>query len=228
VIGVRARRRLRGLGIGPARSGQLDAVLRRPRLVAVLVAAGAGTAAGTVAGPVGGGVATVYALIGVVFAVRRRATRLQAQARSAALDALAAFAADLRAGQPVAAARAAVQPLVDPVPLVSARIAAAGRVADGTGAPLADLLDRLETDLRALERVRQTAAAHAAGTRATAVLLAVLPVAGIGLGYAMGADPLRVLLHTPVGAGCVVVAVLLQLAGLAWTARAARIPGVAA
>ena len=78
-------------------------------------------------------------------------------------------------------------------------------------------------DLRGLDRVRLTAAAHAAGTRATAGLLAVLPLAGIGVGYGMGADPLHVLLHTPVGAGCLLAALLLQLAGLGWTARLTRL-----
>jgi tight adherence protein B len=105
------------------------------------------------------------------------------------------------------------------VPLVRDRVAVAWRVADVTGAPLADLLDRLESDLRGLERVRLVAAAHAAGTRATAVLLALLPLAGIGVGYGMGADPLHVLFHTPVGVACVTAAVLLQAAGLAWTDR---------
>ena len=89
-------------------------------------------------------------------------------------------------------------------------------------ADLADLLDRLEVDLRSLERVRLAAAAHAAGTRATAGLLVVLPVAGIAVGYGMGADPLRVLLHTPVGAACAAVGVLLQAAGIVWTNRLAR------
>ena len=39
----------------------------------------------------------------------------------------------------------------------------------------------------------------------------------------MGADPLRILLHTPIGAACAGVAVLLQLVGLAWTNRLARV-----
>ncbi|MFD0824011.1 hypothetical protein ACFQ0D_38100, partial [Micromonospora zhanjiangensis] len=50
-------------------------------------------------------------------------------------------------------------------------------------------------------------------------LLAVLPSGGVALGYVIGADPVQVLLHTPVGAGCALGAVVLQVAGLAWTAR---------
>jgi tight adherence protein B len=76
-----------------------------------------------------------------------------------------------------------------------------------------------------VERVRLAAAAHAAGTRATAGLLAVLPVAGIGVGYGMGADPLAVLLGTPLGAGCALAALLFQVAGLVWTDRLSRLGG---
>jgi tight adherence protein B len=218
---VRARRRLRGLRGGAA--PRFAPVLRFPRSASVAVAGTAGLSALVVAGPVAGGVATVYALIGATAWLRHRRTAAATAARSRALDALAGLAADLRAGLAPEPARAAAQPVLDAVPPVRDRVAAAWRVADVTGAPLADLLDRLEVDLRSLERVRLTAAAHAAGTRATAGLLAVLPVAGIALGYGMGADPLRVLLHTPVGAACAGAAVLLQLAGLAWTNRLARV-----
>jgi tight adherence protein B len=178
--------------------------------------------AALVDGPLAGLVIAVYGVVAVSWWLRRRAGVAVARARSQALDALAAFAADLRAGLPPSAALAGA-PLIDAVPLVRDRVATAVRVADRTGAPLADLLDRLEVDLRGLDRVRLTAAAHAAGTRATAGLLAVLPLAGIGVGYGMGADPLHVLLHTPVGAGCVLAALLLQLAGLGWTARLTRL-----
>jgi tight adherence protein B len=183
----------------------------------------AGVGVGALAGPVGGAVTTAYGLVAASAWLRHRRVAAATAARSQALDALAGLAADLRAGLAPEPARAAVQPLVDAVPLVRDRVAAAWRVADVTGAPLADLLDRLEVDLRSLDRVRLTAAAHAAGTRATAGLLAVLPVAGLGVGYGMGADPLRVLLHTPVGVACAGAAVLLQLVGLAWTGRLSRV-----
>jgi tight adherence protein B len=223
---LRTRSRLRNLH-GARRSPRLPIVPRRPRLAAVALAGGLGAAAGALAGPVGGGAATVYTLIAAGYAIRRRQDRIRDRARCGALDALVGLSADLRAGLAPDRARAAIQPLVDGVPTVRDRIAAAWRVADATGAPLADLLERLEVDLRGLERVRLTAAAHAAGTRATAALLAVLPCAGIAVGYGMGANPLHVLLHTPVGAGCVAAAVLLQLVGLAWAGRLARIGGAA-
>ena len=216
---MRARRRLRTLrGTAP----KYVPALRFPRAAAAIVVGGATVAIGITTGPVAGSLAAVYGLLAAIFWLRYRRSAGEAAARANALDALAALAADLRAGLAPEPARAAARPLLDAVPLVRDRVETAWRVADVTGAPLADLLDRLEVDLRSLERVRLAAAAHAAGTRATAGLLVVLPVAGIAVGYGMGADPLRVLLHTPVGAACAAVGVLLQAAGIVWTNRLAR------
>lgn len=103
------------------------------------------------------------------------------------------------------------------------RLVAAWRLAETTGAPLGDVLARLDAEVRSGERTRALAAAHAASAQATATLLAALPLAGIVLGYGLGADPLRVLLHTPIGGACAVAAVGLQLAGLAWARRLAQI-----
>jgi tight adherence protein B len=97
--------------------------------------------------------------------------------------------------------------------------AAVWRLAEQTGAPAADLVERIEADARAADRGRASAAAQAAGAQATALLLAALPVGGIALGYAIGADPLQVLLHTPLGAACAAGAVFLQCAGLFWADR---------
>lgn len=217
---MRARRRLRTLH-GPV-APRFSPALRFPRAASAVLAGAVGVGVGVAAGPVGAVVATFYAHVAARAWLRHRRTAAATAARSRALDALAGLAADLRAGLAPEPARATAQPLLDAVPLVRDRVATAWRVADVTGAPLADLLDRLEVDLRSLERVRLAAAAHAAGTRATAGLLVVLPVAGIAVGYGMGADPLRVLLHTPVGAACATVGVLLQVAGIVWTSRLAR------
>jgi tight adherence protein B len=45
----------------------------------------------------------------------------------------------------------------------------------------------------------------------------------VAVGYGIGADPLRMLLHTPVGAACVGLACAFQLAGLLWTERLSRV-----
>jgi tight adherence protein B len=121
-------------------------------------------------------------------------------------------------GGPVAAGIAAVYGGLAARELV--RRAVRKRVAAGRTA--ADLLERIEADARTSDRAARTAAAQAAGAQATAFLLAALPIGGIGLGYAIGADPLTVLLHTPAGAVCAVVAVVLQCIGLRWAQQLAE------
>jgi tight adherence protein B len=93
------------------------------------------------------------------------------------------------------------------------------RLAERTGAPAADLVERIEADARAADRAAASASAQAAGAQATALLLAGLPAAGIGLGVMMGANPVEVLLHTPLGAACALGALMLQGAGLLWADR---------
>lgn len=222
---LRVRRRLhrlRGDRPSPVRS----LVLRHPRLAAALIGSAVGGSAWVLTGPVGAVVVSAYVGLAASHAVRRHRVAAADAARSHALDAVTALAADLRVGTTPDVAWAAARPTVDPVAFIRDRAETAWRVADTTGAPLADLLDRLQSDLRLLERIRLAASAHAAGIRATAVLLAMLPLAGIGLGYGMNGDPVRVLLHTPLGAACAIVATLLQLAGFAWTTRLARMPAV--
>ncbi|MYW43362.1 hypothetical protein GT346_08430, partial [Streptomyces sp. SID161] len=98
-------------------------------------------------------------------------------------------------------------------------LAACWRVAVDQGAGLATGLDRLEGALRAERDQRGDLRAQLAGARATAVLLAALPALGLLLGAAMGADPLRVLLHTGAGFGCLAVGAVFEAAGMWWAAR---------
>src|SRR5512133_3062974 len=100
---------------------------------------------------------------------------------------------------------------------VARRMATACRVSERLGAPLADLFDGIERDLRAILRLRRLLSAQVAGSWATVVILAALPLAGLGLGIGLGVDPLRQLLHTPLGAACAGLALVLQVAGLLWT-----------
>ncbi|QFR97876.1 hypothetical protein GBW32_19875 [Streptomyces tsukubensis] len=95
-------------------------------------------------------------------------------------------------------------------------LAACWRVAVDRGAGLANGLERLEAVLRSDRDQRADLRAQLAGARSTAVLLAFLPVMGLALGTALGAEPLRVLLHTPAGLGCVAVGGLLEATGLWW------------
>ncbi|WP_435842356.1 type II secretion system F family protein [Streptomyces laurentii] len=103
-----------------------------------------------------------------------------------------------------------------------AGLAACWQVAVDGGAGLAAGLDRLETALRAHRDQRERLRAQLAGAWATVAVLAVLPVAGLGLGAALGAQPLEVLLHTPAGFGCLLVGGALEAAGLWWATRIVR------
>ena len=60
---------------------------------------------------------------------------------------------------------------------------------------------------------------------ATGRLLAVLPLAGLGLGFAFGGDPLAFLLGTAVGRLALCAGVGLACAGIAWSERIARAAG---
>ncbi|TDC69695.1 hypothetical protein E1193_30400 [Micromonospora sp. KC606] len=178
----------------------------------------AGAAAGVaIAGPVAGLLLACYGVLGARAVLRGRAGRHATRDRRRRLDQLCALAADLRAGLPA--------PEPDDHPDRLARLTrAAVRLADRTGAPLAELLERIEADARAADRGLAAASAQAAGARATALLLAALPLGGIGLGYGIGVDPLTVLLHTPVGGISAVTAAALQTGGLLWAERLGRLP----
>ncbi|MER7494314.1 type II secretion system F family protein [Streptomyces pharetrae] len=119
---------------------------------------------------------------------------------------------------PGALAAAARQPGADGL----LGLAACWRVAVDHGAGLAAGLDRLEAALRAERDQRADLRAQLSGARATAVMLAALPVLGLLLGTALGADPLHVLLHTGPGLICLALGGVLEAAGLWWVLRIVR------
>ncbi|MEU6000475.1 MULTISPECIES: type II secretion system F family protein [unclassified Streptomyces] len=101
-------------------------------------------------------------------------------------------------------------------------LAACWRVAVDRGAGLAAGLERLEGALRAERDQRADLRAQLAGARSTAVMLAGLPVLGLLMGSALGAAPLRVLLHTGAGLGCLAVGGVLEGVGVWWALRIVR------
>ncbi|WP_435880151.1 type II secretion system F family protein [Streptomyces nondiastaticus] len=100
--------------------------------------------------------------------------------------------------------------------------AACWRVAVDGGAGLASGLERVAAALSAERDQREELRSQLAGARSTAVMLALLPVLALLMGSALGAAPLRVLLHTPAGLGCLLLGGLLEGAGIAWTGRIVR------
>jgi tight adherence protein B len=101
-------------------------------------------------------------------------------------------------------------------------LAAAWVVSERSGASLADLIGRLETDVQAEQGQRQQVLAHLAGARATMAMLAALPVLGLTLTSGLGADPAGVLLGTPSGQVALLGGVLLDAVGVLWGLRILR------
>ncbi|MFJ6538492.1 type II secretion system F family protein [Paenarthrobacter sp. NPDC091711] len=98
-------------------------------------------------------------------------------------------------------------------------LAACLDIAETSGCPLADLLTRFAAQLEAeedSEAARQTALA---GPKATVRLLSWLPVFGLGLGMALGVDPLGILLNNFLGVATFAVGLLLTAAGRVWSSR---------
>jgi tight adherence protein B len=119
-------------------------------------------------------------------------------------------------------ATAAVALAAGPAPLRT--LAACWATSAATGAPLARLLGgQAEVAARERTAAREVEAALA-GPRTTALLLAGLPVLGLGLAAASGADPVAVLVGTGPGRLCLAGGVLLDATGLWWVERWARPP----
>jgi tight adherence protein B len=158
---------------------------------------------------------------------------------------LGALGAELRSGRPVdSAARAAAaagtdercrRALVsavcapgegadpaDPVERALARLSAAVRLSARTGCSLAAVVGAVEDDVRARVRHALELRTATAGPRASAALLAGLPLLGLLMGGAVGAHPWHVLTATGVGTALLVAGVALEVAGVAWSAGLVR------
>jgi len=100
-----------------------------------------------------------------------------------------------------------------------ASLAACWRAAEQHGVPLTGAVSGIEDGLRAEQHRRQNLAAELSGVRTTVALLGVLPVFGLALGSALGADPIHTLLTRPVGEICLLLGCLLEVIGLRWSDR---------
>lgn len=105
------------------------------------------------------------------------------------------------------------------VPEVLRGLAACWQVCGRAGSGLALSVERLADGLRARQVQERGVAAALAGPRASAALLGGLPLGGIALAAGLGAHPLHVLLHTPLGLGCTAIGTGLDALGLWWTGR---------
>ncbi|MEO3785351.1 type II secretion system protein [Actinocorallia sp. B10E7] len=100
-------------------------------------------------------------------------------------------------------------------------LAACWRIGVERGATFAPVIDGLTQGLRDDHDHHRQIKAQLAGTHATARLLAVLPCLGLAMSWSLGADPLAFLFTTLPGLACLLLAVLLDAAGLLWTRRIA-------
>jgi tight adherence protein B len=220
---------------------------RRPAAAAAAVLAGLAGAALTT--PVVAVLAGAAAGLGAGVLQRRRRGIVGQQQVAALAEALGVLAAELRAGRsvhdaagtavagcphPDAAAalgpvlRLGVAPDPDRSPVavetgrVLTRIASAVRLSARTGCSLAAVVTAVEDDLRARARAEAELRVAVAGPRASAAVLAGLPVLGLLMGSGVGADPWRVLTTTGTGTVLLITGVALEGAGLAWSAQLLR------
>ncbi len=98
-------------------------------------------------------------------------------------------------------------------------VAAAWHLAEQAGAPLAAILERMATSIQAEVDLDREVAVEAGPARATARLMAVLPIFGLGLGLLLGVNPVAVLLGSGLGVACLVAGLALACGGVWWIER---------
>jgi tight adherence protein B len=222
-----------------------------PSLGRVPLPAVCGTGAAVVTAVLSTPLVAALAGTGAALAARaeqRRRAGLREEARLSALtEALAALAAELRSGRSLEQATAAAvaacadddsgRALVravrapdaptsgdsgDEVGCALRRVSAATLLSTRTGCSLAAVVGAVEDDLRARRRQRLDLRSATAGSRASTLLLAGLPLLALAMGGGVGADPWRVLTTTPTGQVLLVAGAALEAAGLVWSARLVR------
>jgi tight adherence protein B len=134
---------------------------------------------------------------------------------AAALRAVAARArlgADVTAGLHTAARSSALPAHWD-------RLAVCWQLASDQGLAIAALMRAAQRDITERQRFSARVTSGMAGARATAAILAGLPLLGVLLGQLIGARPLSFLLSGHAGGWLLVVGSMLACAGLMWSDR---------
>jgi tight adherence protein B len=102
------------------------------------------------------------------------------------------------------------------------RLGSAWSASAALGGSGSAVLERWLEDMDARARGRDALAAALAGPRASAAMIAGLPIVGIGLGSAMGTAPLRVLTGSGIGIALGALGFAFELAGLLWVRQIIR------
>lgn len=121
-------------------------------------------------------------------------------------------------GQPATVWRRAAE---TPGQLGLVDLARAWQLAELGGAPMADTLEQVAETLSEDRALAHLVEAELAAPRATGRIMAVLPVAGIGLGYLIGGHPLAFLLGNRYGQVCLLLGTGLAVTGVLWMERIA-------
>jgi tight adherence protein B len=161
------------------------------------------------------------------------ADALSAELRAGAAprEAMWRAARDQPALAPVAAAaRSPTGDVVSALHELSARaggaaavdLATAWVVCESTGGRLATPVARLSRSWRDEEQVRREVSASLAGPRATAVLLAGLPLVGLAMSASLGANPVRLLARPSMALFVLVPGLVLEGIGVLWITRITR------
>ncbi|MCC9068035.1 type II secretion system F family protein [Arthrobacter cryoconiti] len=98
-------------------------------------------------------------------------------------------------------------------------LAACFEVCERSGAPVAAVLARLAARLEIEEDAAAMRETALAGPQATVRLLTWLPFLGVGLGMAMGVDPVGILVSSPLGWACLFVGLGFVAIGKWWSGR---------
>lgn len=133
---------------------------------------------------------------------------------------IAEAAAAQRAGGSVAEALRAAS--LRPGRVGLGELAVAWELAERTGASMTAAIDGVVERQEAAAAVADVVASELAAPRATGRLLAVLPLAGLALGFVLGGDPVAFLLGSPIGSAGLVGGVVLACVGVLWTDWLAR------
>ncbi len=177
------------------------------------------------------------------------ARRAEQTRRTDVITLLVALSAELRAGQPpgVALREASIfaPTSVCPGALVAANLgagvdvalrhdsrvaggsvlrglAACWQIGEASGARFAEAVDRLIARASRDNDVRRQLSSELAAPRATARLVGSLPIMGLMIGHALGADPVGWLVGSPLGLLVLGTGVVLDLLGFWWMARLVR------
>lgn len=129
-----------------------------------------------------------------------------------AVAARARLGADVAAGLSAAAGSSALPAYWD-------RLAVCWRLASEHGLAIATLMNAAQRDIAERQRFSTRVSASMAGARATAAILAGLPVLGMLLGQLIGAHPLSFLLSGRTGGWLLVIGAALACGGLLWSDR---------